>query len=61
MLGLSAARPLPRVASTPLKATLQGVFAEDRVKFYDAGHVAGTVNAPVYSCVSGSYEMGSLA
>ncbi len=61
MLGLSAALPLPRAASKPLKAMPSGIFAEDRGKFYDAGHVAGVVNAPVYSSVAGSYDMGSLA
>lgn len=61
MLGLGAALPVPRVASKPLKPMLPGVFAEDRVKFYDAGHVSGVVNAPVYSAVAGSYDMGSLA
>lgn len=61
MLGLGAALPLPRVASKPLKLMQPGVFAEDRVKLYDVGHVSGLVNAPVYNAVAGSYDMGSLS
>jgi hypothetical protein len=61
MLGLSAALTLPRVASKPLKMMPAGVFAEERVKFYDVGHVSGVVNAPVYSPGAGRYDMGSLA
>lgn len=61
MLGLSSALSLPRLASKPLKLVQPGIFAEDRVKLYDAGHVSATVNAPVYSAALGSYDMGSLA
>ena len=61
MLGLSCGLPVRRVASKPLKAAPAGLFAEDRGKFYDNGHVSGVVNAPVYSAAAGSYDMGSLA
>lgn len=61
MLALGCGLPVRRAASKPLKAMPDGVFAEDRGKFYDVGHVSATVNAPVYSAVAGSYDMGSLA